>query len=92
MEPRAIALIALGCFALSLAILLPRLFEKGCFVSIHPRKKPKPVQFDIDADLIQEGIRAAFDGKPELFQDGVHPNVDGAKLFAETACEALNED
>ncbi len=27
---------------------------------------------------------SVFDNKPELFQDGVHPNVAGAKLFAET--------
>lgn len=26
---------------------------------------------------------SVFEGKPELFQDGVHPNVKGAKLFAE---------
>lgn len=30
-----------------------------------------------------------FDNKPELFQDGVHPNVAGAKLFAETIYNAI---
>ena len=27
---------------------------------------------------------SVFNNKPELFQDGVHPNVAGAKLFAKT--------
>lgn len=30
-----------------------------------------------------------FSGKPELFQDGVHPNVAGAALFAETVFEHI---
>lgn len=62
----------------------------------------KPVQFDIDAEVIAHEVRMAvkdlcaeygfnfidmysvFEGKSELFQDGVHPNVKGARLFAET--------
>ena len=28
--------------------------------------------------------RTAFTGKPELFVDGCHPNVKGAKLLVET--------
>lgn len=34
-------------------------------------------------------MNEAFRGKPELFSDGVHPNADGAKLFAETVYKAI---
>ncbi len=34
-------------------------------------------------------IYAVFSDKPELYSDGIHPNAEGAKLFAETVYAAL---
>ena len=36
-------------------------------------------------------LYAAFDGKPELFPDRVHPNDDGAKLIAKTVYDAVKK-
>lgn len=36
-------------------------------------------------------VYEAFNGKKELFVDGVHPNVKGSRLLAETVYEALNK-
>ena len=33
--------------------------------------------------------RSVFEGRKELFSDGVHPNANGAKLFAETVYTGL---
>ena len=32
---------------------------------------------------------SVFEGKPELFSDGCHPNIEGAKLFAQTVYDKV---
>ena len=34
-------------------------------------------------------MNAVFDNRSDLFSDGAHPTVEGAKLFAETVFEAI---
>ena len=36
-------------------------------------------------------VHGAFFGKKELFVDGCHPNVPGARLLAETVYQAIKE-
>jgi lysophospholipase L1-like esterase len=42
-----------------------------------------------DLNLGVIDMHAALEGKPQLLADRVHPNADGAKVLAETACRAL---
>lgn len=137
MQPYVVALIAMGGFAVYLAIVMVCLYEKGCLVRIHPMNKYKEGQIKVacvgdsipygsyhltkrnypavlskmlGAEVIAKPIRtavkemcsaygyhfldmySAFDNRPELFQDGVHPNVAGSKLFAETIYHAIKKD
>lgn len=41
-------------------------------------------------DLHFIDMYAVFENKPDLFPDGVHPNADGARLFAETIFRGLD--
>lgn len=46
---------------------------------------------DCSGKYVLVDARAPFEGKPELFQDGVHPNEQGKQLLAQTIADAIKE-
>lgn len=46
---------------------------------------------DTSGKYVLVDTRAPFEGKPELFQDGVHPNEQGKQLLAQTIADAIKE-
>ncbi|MDE6472210.1 MAG: hypothetical protein K2L52_04205 [Clostridia bacterium] len=77
----------------------PPLFEVGGKVLYNLRKSV--VESEIVPaikNLAQEkgvdciDVNTIFDGKKELFSDGVHPNVKGSKLLAQSVFDKLNNN
>ncbi len=69
----------------------PPVFENGKEVMYDIQKgtianeiRPAVIALGASLDLPVIDMYAVFEGRNDLFSDGVHPNADGAKLFAET--------